>query len=172
MKSSCAGVNLGADELSFGHLSQDAHRPGETGEIGVDVLRDDRTGPEVETSHHLPPARGKRFDGGEKGRIRVDVSVGELAHGNGGIGLLGIEQRVVAELGPRSELRVENAPAPRLGARDREKAGLSVVPRSPGGESARSEDILNCRGSIANRSTHARRPAPVPWPARQCIDNG
>jgi len=59
------------------------------------------------------------------------------AHGPRGVRLLGVQNGVVAQLGPRAELRVEQPPAPAFGQRDRGSSDPTGCLPPTAGESTR-----------------------------------
>ena len=99
----------------------------------------------------------------EELRVRIDQRVGELAADAGGVALLRVEDRVVAQLGPRRELRVQQSAAPGFGRRDRE-AGRSDR-RADAATARAATPARRCRGSRPRRRRRARRPARASTPA-------
>ena len=134
-----------ARPLVLGHLAQDAAHVGQVQEVRLDARRGRWRRARRQRLGQRRALRGEALQGREERRVRLDVGVGELASGAARVRLLGVQDRVVTQLGPRGELRVQHAAAPgraaRQGGQPARRVGTSAA-----GDSARSAPSQRCRG--------------------------
>ena len=104
-------------------ISSSIHRGGKPVEVRGERLTQVGRGRDVEARDDRLPLGGEFAEPMEERRVGIDVRRGELATVPARVGLLCIEERVVAKLRPRRELRVEEAPPPRFRVERRNEPG-------------------------------------------------